>query len=203
LRTPPFGVFLAAWLGRERVTIHNLVEERSHMMNMRSIALLTLAGVLAASGSAYADFSGQPILGPLGLGSSVAGDTTGAADDNDGITSGMHIFDIWLGPDDVWQLDWAGGDMELEMTYDSSIDLDLFLYTPGSLDDSGLFSMLNSGLENISYPAAPAGTYYINVDGVLPTDAGPYTLSVTPEPGTLALLGLGIVFLVRRSGRNA
>lgn len=85
-----------------------------------------------------ADFSGQTILGPLTLNSSVNGDNTGTSNDNDGWFSGDHIFDLWDGGDDVYQLDWAGGDLMLTMTYDNSgrANCDLFLYVPAGFSTS-------------------------------------------------------------------
>jgi hypothetical protein len=161
-----------------------------------SVLLALVAGLAVP---AWADFGGQTILGPLGPGSVVVGDTTGATDDNDGFFSGMHIFDVWLGPDDAYAVEWPGGDLQLEMTYDNTTaDLDLFLYTPADLDNSGNYSIMNSGVENILEPAAPAGTYYVVIDSPDEFTAGPYTLSVTPEPGALALLGLGLTVFARR-----
>lgn len=162
------------------------------------LALLSSALLAAASSAASADFAGQTILGPLGPGSVVAGDTTGATDDNDGIFSGMHIFDVWTGPDDVWQVDWPGGDLEVQMTYNNLLcDLDLFLYTPVSYDDSGNYSIMNSGVENVIELGAAAGTYYVIIDAPY-SDAGAYTLSILPEPTSLAILGLGLIMVIRR-----
>lgn len=167
---------------------------------MKRAHLLVSAGIaftISTTSSALADFSGQPILGPITLGSVVNGDTTGHSDDNDGFTSGFHFFDIWLGGDDVWQLNWPGGDMHLQMTYDVFLgDLDLFLYEPSNLDDSSNYSIINTGVEDIGLAGAAAGTYYVVVDGA-GFDEGPYTLAVTPEPGTLALLGLGLALAAR------
>jgi len=85
------------------------------------------------------------------------------------------------------------------MTYNNaSSDLDLFLYTPGSYDDSGNYSIINSGVENILEPGAAAGTYYVVVDSTSEFDAGAYTLSVTPEPTAIGLLGLGLALFARR-----
>lgn len=166
-------------------------------MKLSSLLLaLVLVGVCSAV--ATAGFSGQIILGPLGPGSAVAGDTTGASDDNDGWTSGEHIFFLWDGPDDVWQLDWDGGDIELEMTYDNTFnDLDLFLYGPTDYNDSAYYSIVNTGVENIVLPSAPAGTYYVVVDAPA-GNFGAYEMTVSPEPTSLALLGLGVVALIRR-----
>lgn len=170
------------------------------MKSIFSFALLALVAVLAVSTPAWADFGGQIILGPLGPGSVVNGDTTGATDDNDGSISGMHIWEVWMGPDDVYAIEWPGGDLELEMVYDNTTaDLDLFLYTPADLDNSGNFSIMNSGVENILEPAAMAGTYYVVIDSERASTAGAYTLTVTPEPGALALLGLGLAVLLRRA----
>lgn len=162
------------------------------------LVMLSSALLLAASSTALADFAGQTILGPLGPGSIVVGDTTGAADDNDGFTSGTHIFYIWPGPDDVWQVDWPGGDLGVQMTYNNLLcDLDLFLYTPASYDDSGNYSIMNSGVEYLVEPGAAAGTYYVVIDAP-DSDAGAYTLSILPEPTSLALLALGLALVIRR-----
>lgn len=162
------------------------------------------AAALAVCGSSYAfaDFAGQPILGPLVPGSVVTGDTTGHADDNDGFESGIHIFDIWRGPDDVWQLNWPGGDMRVEMTYNNTTgdDLDLFLYEPGSYDSSANYSIINTGLEVITAADAVAGIYYLNVDSENAATAGPYTITVfeIPEPASLGMLAAGSLVLRRR-----
>lgn len=169
------------------------------MKQTTSIVTLALATSLALAASAAADFVGQPILGPITLGSSVSGNTTGHADDNDGWDSGIHIFDIWDGGDDVWQLNWAGGDMNLQLLYNPAppVDLDMFLYEPGAYDSTGIYSIINTGVEEILYPAAPAGVYYINIDSPIGQE-GAYTLNVLPEPATLALLALGACAVRRR-----
>lgn len=182
---------------RGRLPIHDHGEVENPVKVNSLIAILVCA---ALATPAFADFVGQTILGPLGPGSVVQGDTSlGATDDNDGFTSGMHIFDIWLGPDDVWALEWPGGDLALEMTYDNTLaDLDLFLYTPASYDDSGNYSIMNTGVENVLEPGAVAGTYYVVIDSENFSTAGAYTLSVTPEPGTAALLGVALLVWRRR-----
>lgn len=160
---------------------------------------MAVVAVLAVASAASADFIGQPILGPITLGSSVTGNTVGHADDNDGWDSGKHIFDIWAGGDDVWQLNWAGGDMNLQLLYNPAppVDLDMFLYEPGAYDSTGTYSIINTGVEEILYPAAPAGIYYINIDSPIGQE-GAYTLNVLPEPTTLVLLALGACALHRR-----
>ncbi len=164
------------------------------------VALALAAGaILVAASQARADFSGQTILGPLTLNSSVNGNNTGSSNDNDGWFSGDHIFDLWDGGDDVYQLDWAGGDLMLTMTYDNSgrVDPDLFLYVPGSLNESTYDSYTNTGLEKIIVPGAAAGTYYVLVDSAAGTE-GAYTLNVVPAPAAGMLAGLGMCMAARR-----
>lgn len=157
--------------------------------------------LLAASTAARADFAGQPILGPLSNGSVVNGDTTGKADDNDGFESGIHIFDIWDGGDDVWLLNWLGGDMTVSLTSLGGSDNDLFIYSPGSYDSSGDYSIVGA-FDQVTLLGAAAGQYYINVDSTFFSE-GPYQLAITPEPGSLALLGIGGLALIVRSRRRS
>jgi hypothetical protein len=158
---------------------------------LSALAVLTLCALVSP---AAASFTGQTILGPLGPGSVVTGDTLAATDNNDGFGSGGHIYHIWNGPDDVWALNWPGGDLELNMTYDNThADLDLFLYTPENYSDCWNYSIVNDGLENIPLPAAAPGLYYVVVDSPDLDTAGAYTLSVNPEPASVALLGLLLV----------
>jgi hypothetical protein len=150
---------------------------------------LALAALLSLSlaGPAMADFSGQTILGPITAGSSVFGDNSLSSNDNDGWYSGMQVFGLWDGGDDVYQLNWPGGDLTLTMT-PSSGDPDLFLYTPDNLDESSFDSFTN-GIDVISVPNADAGTYYVLIDSAAGFE-GAYQLEVSaiPGPGALALL---------------
>ncbi len=164
---------------------------------------LTISALLALTAPALADFSGQTILGPLALSSSVNGDNTGSNDNNDGWYSGTHVFDIWDGGDDVYALNWAGGDMTVTLTYDNIFaDPDLFLYTPGNLDESTLDSIANTGVDAVTMLGAAPGTYYILVDTTAGSE-GLYNVSVTPEPGTVMLLGLGGLMVARRRRARA
>ncbi|HVZ93410.1 MAG TPA: hypothetical protein VG797_02765 [Phycisphaerales bacterium] len=164
--------------------------------------VLLIGAVLGLCGAASAGFSGQTILGPIGAGDSVGGDTTGASDDNDGWYSGDHVFDIWDGGDDVWSLNWLGGDLTINVSYPdpSPVDIDLFLYVPGSYDESSYDSLTNTGFETITVADAPAGKYYILLDSTAGTE-GAYTLEVpqVPAPGPMALVtGAGLVGVSRR-----
>lgn len=167
---------------------------------MRNATIFALAtGTLAlAAAPASADFSGQPILGPLTLGSVVSGDTTGKADDNDGFDSGDHFFFIWDGGDDVWQLDWAGGTLAVSLESFGGSDNDLFIYSPGSYDSTGTYSIVGGAdIDVVTIFGAPAGTYFINVDTTFFSE-GAYELSVAPAPGAAAILGLGLIGAARR-----
>lgn len=167
------------------------------ILTHKVVAALALAVV--AVDVARADFIGQPILGPITNGSLVTGNTFGKADDNDGFTSGDHIFDIWDGGDDVWQLNWAGGDMMINLTSQGGSDNDLFLYTPSDLNDSGIYSIVGA-FDTVSLAGAAAGTYYVVVDSTAFSE-GPYELQVVPTPSVGALAGIGGLMIARRRRR--
>lgn len=163
----------------------------------KCVPAFLIAAALAAT--AAADFSGQTILGPLVRGSSVSDTLVGSGDENDGWFSGTHIFDVWTGADDVWALNWDGGKLVIDLVYDIfDGDPDLFLYTPGSYDESSYDSFANTGLDRITIQNAPAGLYYVLIDTTAGQE-GAYDLNVTPAPGSLALLGLAA--LGRRTRR--
>lgn len=164
-----------------------------------AIGLAVSAGLSLAAG-ALANFNGQTILGPLTAGSSVTGDTTNSTDNNDGWFSGGPVFGIWDGNDDVWALDWVGGFLRVDLIYDNSFltDVDLFLYTPGNLDESTVDSYANTGIDTVTLHNAAAGTYYILVDSTAGTE-GEYNIRViVPAPGGAALLAGGLGVLARR-----
>lgn len=162
------------------------------------VAALAAVGAALIPATARADFSGQPILGPLVPGLSIAGDLTGKSDDNDGFFSGTHIFDIWDGGDDVYSLIWPGGDMTVNLTSDPFGDADLFIYRPSDLDESADYSAAGT-FDTVSILGAPAGTYYVVVDTTRGNES-PYEVAVAaiPAPGTGLMLGLAATGLLRR-----
>lgn len=166
-------------------------------MKTFSLLIAATAAGCAIALPARADFTGQPILGPLTPGLSLTGDLTGKSDDNDGFFSGTHIFDIWDGGDDVYSLIWPGGDMTVELT--SDIDADLFIYRPGSLDESADYSVAGT-FDAVTITGAAAGTYYVVIDTVAGSES-PYEVSVAaiPAPGSAGLLAIaGLTAFHRR-----
>jgi len=165
---------------------------------------LSLGAVLGFSGAANADFLDQPILGPIGPGSVVFGDTLGHADDNDGFESGYHPFGVWDSGDDVWLLNWPGGDLTVTLDSLGGSDNDLFIYTPDSYDSSSEYSTVGAH-DVVTIPGAAAGDYYINIDSYVDfltdeSSGGSYQLAISevPAPGFTALLGAGCLCLARR-----
>jgi hypothetical protein len=155
-----------------------------------------------AAGSVRADFVGQPLLGPLTIGVPAVNSTVGKADDNDGFDSGIHIFNIWDGGDDVFTVNWAGGDLTVTLiNLPGGGDNDLFVYSPGSLDSTGDYSILGAlDPDVVTILGAGPGTYYINVDSTFFSEGG-YEVTVTPTPGVAVMMGMGMVGVMRRRRR--
>ena len=166
-------------------------------MRRSVICAAAIGSGLGLAAAARADFTGQPILGPLAPGSVVTGSTLGASDDNDGFDSGMHIFDIWDGGDDVYLLNWPGGDLTVTLDSLNGSDNDLFVYSPGALDSTGDYSIVGAH-DVVTIPGAVAGDYYINVDSTAFSE-GDYQLSVAvPAPASAALACVGLLRGARR-----
>lgn len=171
-------------------------------MKKNSVAFVLVGTLGAFSAASFAGFAGQTIHGPLSDGSSITDSLVGESDDNDGFTSGDHIFNIWDGGDIVYSLDWLGGNMSVTLTPLDSTDPDLFVYRPSNLDDSGDYSITNS-IDNVVITNAPAGTYYIVVDTTF-FNEGAFQLDVTsvvPAPGAMAMFGAAAL-VGRRRRRN-
>lgn len=170
------------------------------MANIQRSVRAAICATGAFAIPAFADFGGQTILGPLTNFSFVSGTTAGKPDNNDGFTSGMHIFDIWDGGDVVYQLDWTGGDMLITLDSLGGSDNDLFLYTPDSYNDSGNYSILGAH-DEVSMLGAAAGTYYIVVDSTAFSE-GEYNLSVIPAPSVGLALATGLAVMGSRRRRD-
>lgn len=166
------------------------------------LCLLAAAGFAAVCAApAFADFVGQVPVGTLTYGSVANGNNTGHTDRNDGFTSGTHIFDIWRGGDDVFLLNWAGGDLFISLFYNNQLcDVDLFLYTPSNLDDSSDYGISNNSPDTVLLLGAAAGTYYIVVDSETGRE-GAYQLAVIPTPGAGLMLAASGAALARRRRR--
>lgn len=161
-----------------------------------SALVVSLSAAIGLATSAQADFTGQTILGPLTNGSIITGNTLGHADDNDGFDSGTHIFNIWDGGDDVFGLNWLGGDLTVTLDSLGGSDNDLFIYSPGFLDSTGDYSIVGDH-DVVTLLGAAPGMYYINVDSTLFTE-GSYQVAVAPAPASSTLLGAGLLCLRRR-----
>lgn len=165
---------------------------------MRLFVTTAILGISASS--ALAGFTGQPIQATLVPGSIVTGNTIGAPDNNDGFTSGDHFFNLWPGPDHVYKLNFPGGDLTATLTHGAGDDIDLFVYRPSNLDDSGDYNITNLLVSSVTIPAAAPGMYYIVLDSDTAANAGPYTLAISaiPEPASLGALSVVGMFARRR-----
>jgi hypothetical protein len=122
-------------------------------------------------------------IGSITLGVPLTGDTGGAGNNLDGLNSGLVGGDefSWSGPDHVYELEWPGGGIRIELLYnDVDGDLDLILWggkratmqigaSSGSLDKEEIV---------VADPDLPAGTYWIVIDGWR-GDSNDYELLVT------------------------
>ena len=137
-------------------------------------------------------------LQTLNGGESINGDTSTSSDDMDNGSLGGG--GSWNGGDDVYSLQWGGGDITIDLFFSKAAgtsggDLDLYLLDgPGS----GFASTSVTDDESIVVAGLAAGKYWIVVDGW--AGAGnSYKLAVSPTPGAAAVFGLaGIAAAGRR-----
>ncbi|MCA9283135.1 MAG: pre-peptidase C-terminal domain-containing protein [Phycisphaerales bacterium] len=165
-------------------------------MNKTMKATLSAGALLGLAGAANADFAGQTILGPLGPGSSVGGDTSTSTDDNNGFTTGTP-GGSWSGADDVYQLNWPGGSITVDLLFThASGDLDLFLWD--SDQNTNIVASTSTSDNEGFFGTLAAGTYYMTVDGWA-GDSNSYTLNVVPTPAAAGVLGMaGLAGITRR-----
>lgn len=167
---------------------------------MRSAIAVGLMLLLATA-------AGAQTLDDLSLGTIYAGtvlngeDTSDGTDDlngtNEGIGGGGSSG--WWGPDDVWTLDWAGGNLIVDLFFTHADgDLDLILRDDPLAEAPELdYSLTVNDNEQVDLGDTMAGTYYVIIDG-WGGESNTYDLAISPEPTSLMLLGLGAVALLRR-----
>lgn len=133
----------------------------------------------------------------VGLGKTF-GDTNNGSDVMDGVSGSPFASGSETGPEDVYELNWAGGDLFIDLDILSvGVDLDFFVYDSADPLAPLDYAWTTADPETLEFLGLAAGTYYIRVDGYQGA-AGEYSLLITPEPATLVLLGFGAVGLLRR-----
>lgn len=116
--------------------------------------------------------------------------------------SGIPGEGIWDSNENVFELQWSGGDLIVNLSPDTPDDnLDLIIFSDAKSRNVLDSSLEPSGPETIFVPALDSGTYWIVVDGVDCGEAD-YTLSVIPSPGTATLAALAIVAASPRRTRK-
>ena len=157
--------------------------------------ILTVLGLASAANAGGTPLDGLSI-GTITGGSSTSGDTSGSSDDmNAGSIGGGGS---WSGGDDVYTLNWAGGDLVADLLFTTTAgDLDLFMFDAGAGFMTS--SETTSDNEQISITGLAAGTYYFSIDGWFgATNSYKLALNGVPTPASAALLGLGGVVATRR-----
>jgi hypothetical protein len=114
-------------------------------------------------------------------------------------------YRMWQGSDNVWEIHHPGGPGTVTITrpagegdgtrwtmFDSAAPAYAWYLSPNFVASNATSAAVTTPFD------APAGTYYINVDAMNMCGHGVYALSWTPEPGTLTLLGLVGLGLIRR-----
>jgi len=133
-------------------------------------------------------------LGTLFGGESVLGDTSNSADN---LSGDRPAPGSWSGGDDVYSLQWGGGDVTIDLLFTmdpgntaNDGDLDLWLVANENLDGTDVASGLSiDDNEQLVLPGLAAGKYWIIIDGWSGA-SNSYKLAVTPTPGAAAVFGL-------------
>ena len=172
---------------------------------MKDVSILALSLLLTVSVARAAliepndDFASRTILAPGVL---TCSDTIDGTDDSDsfdfvsftGLTPGASFTAEIVAADFDTMLAWYDDDGELiEFTDDIYYpDYSVLSRLEGIVPASGLLHLAVTG-----YPALYADTSAGTPDWFT-EEVGAYTLTVTPEPATLALLAIGAAGLLRR-----
>ncbi|MCB9847897.1 MAG: hypothetical protein H6814_05735 [Phycisphaeraceae bacterium] len=180
LTFPALAVAMVAGSAMGATTIKSVEDLATNVLTNRGVGLAALE------------------IGTLNGGESVFGDTANSTDDVNG-PSGLGGGGSWNGGDDVYSLQWGGGDITIDLFFsDAAGDLDLILYdSSDATNDIGLSSSVTDD-EQIAIAGLAAGKYWIVVDG-WQGNSNSYKLAVSPTPGAAAVFGLaGIAAAGRR-----
>ncbi len=121
---------------------------------------------------------------PIQCGDFLANETT-IGEDNDITTYYFNTSVKYLGPDKIYVINKdQAGDLQIGLEIlTPGVNLDLFLLSGDCQDitciGASQSSNTNTNNEGIVFENAPIGTYYIVVDGLLPSYAGDYKLEVS------------------------
>ena len=156
-------------------------------MKPATLALLTGIATHASAGVTLDDLSIATFTGF----DHYEGNTANSSDDMNGI-EGIFSGGNWSGGDDVFTLDWRGGNIDIELLFDhANGDLDLFLWADNGATIPIEYSLTIDDNESIFISSAPAGIYYISVDGWFGAENS-YDLFIgIPTPASTTALVLG------------
>ena len=133
-------------------------------------------------------------LGTLFGGESVLGDTANSLDNLSGDVLPEPGFP-WTGGDDVYSLQWGGGDITIDLLFAMSGsttndgDLDIWLVANEADGSNIATGFTTDDNEQIVEAGLAAGKYWLIVDGWLGA-SNSYKLAVSPTPGAAAVFGL-------------
>ena len=127
-------------------------------------------------------------IGTIFNGQSVNGNTALSSDD---LSGNGPAPGSWSGGDDVYSLQWGGGDITIDLLFSQvSGDLDLWLVGDPNVVAPAIDSSLSvSDNEQVSAIGLAAGKYWIIIDGWQGA-SNTYKLAVSPTPGAAAVFGL-------------
>ncbi|MCA9304665.1 MAG: pre-peptidase C-terminal domain-containing protein [Phycisphaerales bacterium] len=131
---------------------------------------------------------------------SVVGETTDASDDMNGV-EGIGSGGSWSGGDDVYTIEFFGGDLEISVLFDHELgDLDLYVWGDNTATTLIGSSTSTSDNEYIHVVGLAAGTYYISIDGWFGA-TNSYTMNgvgIAPSAPSFAVLAFAGTLAYRR-----